>query len=116
MEITENGVVKTDKASVLNNWKTDFKNVYTSNVANDKEIHRDYDPSSNINSHESEILNEGISIIDVKQAVMSLTKNKAYGTDGHPAEVLCSDTCIEFLHRLCTQTVLCVLSNRRNAT
>ena len=112
--VTENGDVKTDKASVLNKWKTDFENVY--NVANDEEIHCDYDPSSNINPHESEILNEGISIIDVKQAVMSLNKNKACGTDGLPAEVLCSDTCIEFLHRLCTQTVLCVLSNRRNAT
>jgi len=49
--VTENGDVKTDKASVLNKWKTYFENVYKE--ANDEEIHCDYDPSFNINSYES---------------------------------------------------------------
>lgn len=40
----------------------------------------------------NEILNEGITILGVNQAVMSLNKNKACGSDGLPAEVLCSET------------------------
>ena len=48
----------------------------------------------------NDMLNRGISILDVRKAVMSLHKNKSAGYDNIPAEVLQSDSCINFLHRL----------------
>ena len=45
-------------------------------------------------------LNNGISILEVRKAVLSLKKNRSAGHGNIPAEVLQSDTCINFLHRL----------------
>jgi len=78
-KVTENGDVKKEKSSVLNKWKTDFENAH--NVANEEEIYCDYDTSSNINTRKSEILNEGILIMDVKQAVLFLNKTIVEPTD-----------------------------------
>ena len=52
-----------------------------------------------MNSYNSK-LNSGISILEVRKAVLSLKKNRSAGHDNIPAEVLQSDTCINFLHRL----------------
>lgn len=48
----------------------------------------------------SENLNDGISIMEVKKAVSMLNRNRDLGQDQIPAEVLRSDACIFFLHRV----------------
>ena len=48
----------------------------------------------------SSLTKESISIMEVKKAVCSLNRNRATGHDMIPGDVLRSDACICFLHRL----------------
>lgn len=101
MEVTlENGERSNTIEDILLKWKTEFEKLYNStNPTNTPNNYGDpnviYDKKD-----ENDILNSGISILDVRKAIRSLHKNKTAGYDGIPAEVLQSDTCIHFLHRL----------------
>ena len=98
--VSENGETSTSKDAVLLKWKTDFSNLYNGSNCSDGRSSQGEDMSPTTEHQDNEMLNRGISILDVRKAVMSLHKNKSAGYDNIPAEVIQSDTCIHFLHRL----------------
>ena len=98
--INENGVTSTSHEAVLQKWKSDFSKLY--NGSNYSDVQNGFgDDTQSTPMHEyNDMLNGGISILEVRKAVKSLNKNKSPGYDNIPAEVIQSDTCIGFLHRL----------------
>ena len=92
--VCEDGSTSTDPSVVLEKWKTSFETLFNAGVT-----------ETNVtdmiqNGTECETLNTGITVGDVIIAVHSLNMNKAMGCDNIPAEVLKTDRCIAFLHRL----------------
>ena len=88
------------KEDILSKWKSDFSNLYNQcNNPNKTDNHEEESTTPSMYT-ENDMLNRGISILDVCKAVQSLHKNKSSGYDNIPAEVLQSDTCVHFLHRL----------------
>lgn len=101
MEIVEeNGEILRSKEDVLSKWKTDFSKLYNPPYNSDVHNSNDDDILTQNGNEDNDMLNRGITILDVRKAVKSLHRNKAVGNDNMPAEVLQSDTCIHFLHRL----------------
>ena len=98
--ISENGETSNSTEDVLLKWKTDFANLYNSSNTSNKHTINEYQNKPEHKDSENDILNNGITILDVRKAVQTLHKNKSPGWDNIPAEVLQSDTCIHFLHRL----------------
>ena len=98
--INENGVTSTSHEAVLQKWKSEFSKLYNgSNYSDVQNGFRDDTQSTTVHE-DNDMLNGGISILEVRKAVKSLNKNKSPGYDNIPAEVIQSDTCIGFLHRL----------------
>ena len=98
-KITGNGNLSKSKEDILSKWKSDFSNLYNqcSNL-NKTDNHEEESTTQNMYT-ENDMLNRGISILDVRKAVQSLHKNKSSGYDTIPTEVLQSGTCVHFLHR-----------------
>ena len=107
---TPDGHISFKTEDVLNKWKRDFESLYNNTSAhqniqvpeNNNNMSRNTHGTTNeqYGSTRVNALNTGITILEVKEAVKSLHKNRAVGQDQLPAEVLQSDSCIFFLHRL----------------
>jgi len=98
--VTEDGSVKTDLDSVLNKWKLHFETLFESSNTNSATAADDNTSDPPPPNAQTSDLNSGISILDVREAVLSLNMNKSVGDDGIPAEIMMTDSCIHFLHRL----------------
>ena len=98
--INENGVTSTSHEAVLQKWKSDFSKLYNGSNYSDVQNGFEDDTQSTTMHEDNDMLNGGISILEVRKAVKSLNKNKSPGYDNIPSEVIQSDTCIGFLHGL----------------
>ena len=84
--------VSRDLDTVLNRWKHDFSSLFQTSKSsphqpeNGHETNHQNLPDMNFNSH--------ISIVDVRNALLSVNRGKASGIDIIPVEVLNNDTCI----------------------
>ncbi len=81
-----------DLPTVLNEWKSCFQKLFTTD--------EHYPLKQKPCGIGSTPLNSGISILDVKNAINSLNKNKSPGYDQIPSEVLNNNTCLNYLHEL----------------
>ncbi|KAH3716408.1 hypothetical protein DPMN_059130 [Dreissena polymorpha] len=79
-------------------WKHAFQTLL--NCETDTHFDENNDTVNILEHHNTEQLNQGISLHDVHIAVRSLNKNKAPGHDEIPVEVIQSEPCIHFPHRL----------------
>ena len=121
IEIEEGGTIVTDTEKVLNRWRRDFKNIYQ-NIGNGQfdEDHLAY-IEQRVDSMEREyqemvrehnedihginhidILNQPLTLDEVRKAVLRAKKRKAVGLDELPAELLQNETAIEILYRIFT--------------
>ena len=94
----DNGSVSNDVNDVLNSWKEEFEKLYNQQSSQNRPTTQN--AADGGPSESAQQLNEGISIMEVKKAVCSLNRNRATGHDMIPGDVLRSDACIFFLHRL----------------
>ena len=92
------GSVSRETADVLHKWKQDFSSLL--NCQNSYDI-RAAENSTNQNIRPPDpLLEVHISILEVKKAVDNAQRGsrKACSSDAIPIEVLCTDTCVSFLH------------------
>jgi hypothetical protein len=104
------GNILTEKDLVLDQWKRDFDEIYndTRMDAGFDEEHLQQVEQELLNvggiaqDHNADIslLNEPITLAEVKDAVTKAKLRKATGVDDIPAEVLKNDSCIQMLHKL----------------
>ena len=98
--ITESGEINNSKEQILSKWKTDFSDLYNVSYTTNESTSYDDDKVIQKVKEPNDTLNRGITVQDVRKAVNALHMNKATGNDSIPADVLQSDICIHFLHRL----------------
>ena len=108
----KDGNIVCDPESVLKTWADDFKTLFSINTepkpSEAKIRERCLDDSLYLNElrmndplyEELEILNKGISIEEVRRAVMNTKKKKAVGIDTLPNEVLKNEKVIKLLHKI----------------
>ncbi len=105
----ENGQINCNKEYVLNKWKNDYNTLYNEN--NDVYDDRFRDEILNSKAHlergmqdplyeSNRMLNQPITLDEVKKAVTRAKSGKAMGTDSIPNEVLKNDRIVGALHAL----------------
>ena len=82
--------------NVLLKWRDYFHELLSPSSNSDTQYENNIPDDEDSNQH----LNERISLLEVKRAIHRLKKSKAFGYDGIPSEVLTSEQCVEFLHKL----------------
>lgn len=78
-------------------WRDYFQELLSSSSVAGVHYENNYIPDEENNDSG---INESISLGEVKRAVQRLKKGKAFGYDGIPSEILTSERCVEFLHKL----------------
>ena len=85
--VSENGEIVNDTKLVLDRWMSDFSGLYNRPRDQSPNHISNYENNRNFDLHDTR-MNEHISIFEVKKAVHDAKRNKAYGLDGIPADVL----------------------------
>ena len=97
MEVTlQNGTISNRVEDVLHKWRDCFHELLSLSSNNDTQYEKIIPDDEDSNQN----LNERISLLEVKRAIRRLKKGKSFGYDGIPSEVLTSEQCVEFLHKL----------------
>ena len=100
--VQEDGTITSSLNKVSNKWQTSFEELFTDNSLHGIELN-EIDATDTGSGEDTQFLNSSISIVEVAKTIKSFNKNKSPGYDEIPVEVLQSDSCINFLHRLfCT--------------
>ncbi|XP_052808975.1 uncharacterized protein LOC128237452 [Mya arenaria] len=101
--VMPDGSISNDVNTVLDKWKHDFSSLF--NTSNYLSV----GSQSSVNDRNSYVTNDGnmdpclidgISVLEVRNALMSVNKGKACGVDNIPVEVLNNDASVSFLHVL----------------
>ncbi|CAG2189561.1 unnamed protein product [Mytilus edulis] len=102
MEVVDaNGNVSSNVDDVLLKWKSDYADLLNqtgNQVTTDRNIPVDHSPA--VLTESDFLLTEEISFEEVFNVVCKSKRGKASGVDNIPADVLCNQNCIIFLHRL----------------
>ena len=93
------GSTTTSTVDVLGKWKSEFSNLFNSYHCENDDGNSSHDQVSDLISS-CPLLEDNISILEVKKAVDIAKRGKACGFDNIPSEVLHNDSTVYFLHVL----------------
>lgn len=94
----DDGSISSNLKEVLSKWKNDFSNLFNIDIV---AANVNCNPTNNSETEEIGLpFNSCITLLDVKKALDSASRGKAFGCDGIPTEVLMNDASVLFLHSL----------------
>ena len=109
--VKEDGSLSNNLKDVLDKWKNCFSDILNQQDAESVDNHK-IRTQRNIADRENHI-NNCISLYEVRQAARKLKKGKSTGYDQIPADVLCFEPCVNFLHKffqLCFENKYCTVA------
>ena len=96
--IRKDGSLSNNLEDIMHKWKTYFSDLLNQH---DSEATGSQEATQQDSENETGyILNRDITFDEVRQAARKLRKGKCTGYDEIPAEVLCFDSSLSFLHRI----------------
>ena len=82
---------------VLCKWKNHFRELLNQQDSDSLDNHENR--NQNNDTDNENVMNSAISLNEIRQAAKKLRKGKSTGYDEIPAETLCFDSCLSFLHK-----------------
>ena len=96
--VLDDGTISSDKQVVFERWERDFSDLLNSNAESD--MNQENNHNSRTRETTYPMLNDHISIFEVKKVIDDAKRGKSVGIDELPSEVLKNDISVSFLHVL----------------